>query len=266
MTAEERLALIRVKIERAKKHICDLQGERKGFLDTKPYVFGAQRYPQTRKPVYYMVSVQDIPGRLGAIAGDVLHNLRSALDHLAYQLVFVGTGGRGPFKHVYFPIFECSKKYEAGKMGKVQGMRPDAIKAIDETKPYKGGTDALWQLHRLDNIDKHRVIIIIGSEFHSMDVSPLLLRMLRGMLPDQTPLPTMPAINLLPENRLFPLKAGDILFTDLPDAEVKQNMPFTFEVAFGEPGILEGDPLLETLQHMTDLVDNLILSFRSLLN
>jgi hypothetical protein len=64
---------------------------------------------------------------------------------------------------------------------------------------------------------------------------------------------------------MWPLKAGDQLFTDLPDAEVDQNRQFRFEVAFGEKQVVEGEPLIETLQHMADLVDNLVISFKPLL-
>jgi hypothetical protein len=46
--------------------------------------------------------VQPTPIRLTAILGDVIHNLRSSLDHLAFQLVWVGTGAQP--SNIYFPI------------------------------------------------------------------------------------------------------------------------------------------------------------------
>lgn len=266
MTADERLASIRVKVERAKKHIGDLDAELRTFYDAKPCGIGAKRDPQTRRPIYYVTRVSDTPVAVAAITGDALHNLRSALDHLAYQLVSVGKGSAGPFDYVYFPIAESAKKYETGKMRKIQGMRPAAIKAIDAVKPYQGGNDTLWFLHKLDNVDKHRFLIAVTSVFQSVDVRRPLLRMLTQQgVPADVALPTDFNIHLLPEQRLHPVKAGDILFTDLPDAEVDKKMQFRFHVAFGEPGIFEGEPLLETLQHVADLVDNLVLSFRPLL-
>ena len=91
MTANERLALIRVKVERAKEHIRDLEAEVRSFLSKSPYVVGAKRDPQTRKLIYYVANVSETPIKIAPIAGDVIQNLRSALDHLAYQLVIVGT-------------------------------------------------------------------------------------------------------------------------------------------------------------------------------
>jgi len=61
-------------------------------------------------------------------------------------------------------------------------------------------------------------------------------------------------------------KVGDELLIDGPDAEVNDKMDFRFDVAFGEPGIIEGEPLLETLQGMADLVGHLIADFRPLLS
>jgi hypothetical protein len=81
--------LVRLKVERAKKHIRELQHERDSFLQKKPYVISTKRDQQTRQLIYYVESVQELPPDLSLIAGDVLQDLRSALDHLAYQLVLV---------------------------------------------------------------------------------------------------------------------------------------------------------------------------------
>ena len=40
-----------------------------------------------------------------------------------------------------------------------------------------------------------------------------------------------------------------------------KDVTFSFEIAFGEPQVAEGEPLLETLQGMKDLVNNLISDF-----
>jgi hypothetical protein len=66
-----------------------------------------------------------------------------------------------------------------------------------------------------------------------------------------------------------PLKTGDVLwlpFNRIPNIpELKKDMNFNFDIAFNEPGIIEREPILKTLRHMTDFVDNLILSFEHLL-
>lgn len=73
------------------------------------------------------------------------------------------------------------------------------------------------------------------------------------------------AFHVRTADRLFPLKAGDELFIDAPDAEVNEKMQFRFDVAFGEPQIIEGEPLLETLYQFARLVSGIIPKFEPLL-
>jgi hypothetical protein len=94
MTADERLALVRLKIERANKHIDDLQTAVRSFLDSSPYKVAAKRDPDTRKMIYYLASVEPVPAVLPAIVGDTLHCLRDALDHLTRQCISSEPGAR----------------------------------------------------------------------------------------------------------------------------------------------------------------------------
>src|SRR5215470_372974 len=84
-----RLEAIMVKVKRAEEHIRDLQTEIESFRDgpPKPYIIQTENDPQTGELLYKATYVRDVPIRFAAIAGDVLQNLRSALDHLAWQLV-----------------------------------------------------------------------------------------------------------------------------------------------------------------------------------
>jgi hypothetical protein len=111
--------------------------------------------------------------------GDAIHNLRSALDHLAYQLVDIGTEGKGPFEDVYFPISRNAAIYEKAKVRKVAGMVKEAIGAIDAVKPYGGGNDLLWDLHRFDILDKHRLLILVGSAFQSVNLGAHMSAMMK---------------------------------------------------------------------------------------
>jgi len=263
MTADERLASARLKVERAKEHIRNVAIAIAGFLDTNPYVVGTKRNPQTRQLIYYVTSIKDVPLIVAAIAGDAFHNLRSALDHLAYQLLLVGTGKEHFAHQVNFPFARDADRYKAESPRKVKGMRPEAVKAINEVEPYKGGKgERLWVLDRLDNVDKHRLVITVGSRFRSFDVVPHMASLSPAIFKGVTPLPSM---FIRPAETGFPLKAGYELFIDAPDAEVNQNLKFKFDVAFGEPGILEGESLIETLHQLANLVDGLLTSFRPLL-
>jgi hypothetical protein len=256
------LAGSRVKIERAKKHVQDLIIALTTFSDSKPYKVGTKRDSETKRLIYYVTEVRELPPHIATIVGDVIHNLRSALDYLAYQLVIVGKGNNRPFRHVEFPIFDSAQKYEAGKHRKIKGMRPEAIKAIDIIKPYKSGNDQLWRLHRLNNIDKHRLLITVSSYFQSIGIGTILNREMKEAFPDIGEIP-IPSVSINPADKKCPLKADDELFTDLPDAEFNDKIPFRFEVSLNEPEVIECEPILVTLQQFIDMVGKIIESFDS---
>jgi len=271
MDADERISLIQLKIERARERLRELGAAIKAFHDTKPYVIETKRDPSTRRLIYYLTRALPVPLTVSTIAGDMLQNLRSALDHLAYQLVLVGEGRPGPFTHVYFPIADDHKEHRERRPRQTKGMRADAIHAIDALKPYRGGNDTLWRLHKLNNIDKHRLLITAGSAFAGVNVGPVLQRhmsQLMNTMPSAAggpiEVPT-PEIFVQPADRLFPLVAGKELYIDEPDAEPSPKIEFRLQVEFYEPGLIEGESLTDSLQAMLDEVEKIVLSFKPLL-
>jgi hypothetical protein len=230
MTARDRLDLISVKVERAQEHLASLSAEVRAYLESKPYAVGFKRDPESRRLIYFVAGVRPTPRRLSALLGDTIHNLRSALDHLAFQLVSVGTG-KSPSSHVYFPIADDRAKYIEQRRRQLKGATPSAIAVVDSLNPYKGGNDELWLLHKLNNLDKHRVLITAGSAFQSVNIGAHLSREMQKHLsssPMADKFANMPLLNLFlrPADRLFPLKAGDELFIDGPDAEPNESLNF----------------------------------------
>ena len=65
------------------------------------------------------------------------------------------------------------------------------------------------------------------------------------------------------DDRLFPLKVGDELFLDSLEHEADEKLEFRFELAFGEPGVIDGAGLLETLTELVKLTADLIERFAS---
>jgi hypothetical protein len=253
------------KIERAKKHVGDLESVVAAFLKSDPYGVGFKKYADASQSGYYITRVAAPPTDIALIAGDVLQNLRSALDYFAFQVVAKGVNG--PFKpwEVEYPIADSAAEYPNLRKGKVKGAQQDAIDAINTTKPYLGGNDALWRLHKLANVDRHRLLITVGSAFRSLDLGGYTIRMAAKQMPDSLFAKFVNSGGTLPvffrtADRLFPLKEGDPL---LLNVEFDEKMQFRFDVAFGEPGILEGEPILETLQQMANLVDGIVRSFAS---
>lgn len=252
MTTDEKLLLIQVKVEQAKKHLCDLEVARNRFIDSKPYRIGRESDPQTGYNIYHVFDIQPPPVEIGLIAGDVIHNLRSALDHLTYQLVLIN--GAVPTKQTAFPVFDDAMKYKTGLAEKVKGMAQSAIDAIDATESYQGGKGAgLWVLHYLDIADKHHALLtpLINVTGASFTIPGFWERGYRGVGGVSFP------------KFGKPLKDGDVIATR--ETEMDNDMNLSLDVAFTEPEVIEGKPVIETLQRLVDLVDNLILNFKPFL-
>jgi hypothetical protein len=270
MTADEKLARIRAKIQRANKHFRDLETVGQAFFATNPYLVAAKRDPQTNKPVYYMDSVAPVPIEYALIAGDVIHNLRVALDHLARQLFLVGPDGRENAE-VNFPFRNNATQYQSFVRGQVQTFRQDAIEKLLEVEAHKGGKGhELWVLNRLNNIDKHRLIVTVGSSYGGVGLWSVMARGMKEIWEKMSPGQTIPIpdkeIFLNSADKLCPLKAGDELFIDVADAEIDEKIKFRFGIAFNEPGVIEAKPVLETLKHFGELVSTTVEAFKPCLS
>jgi hypothetical protein len=105
----------------------------------------------------------------GGIVGDVVHNLRSALEHLAWQIVDANGGAVGT--DVKFPIYKVERDYlnwrrpipERKRRDPFAGVDQRAIEAIEAEEPYAGhdGDPAqhpLAVLNAMWNRDKHQIL------------------------------------------------------------------------------------------------------------
>jgi hypothetical protein len=168
--------------------------------------------------------------------GDAAHNLRTALDHLAYHLVLVGTDNgevrsKG-WEKIQFPIAHSADSYKSDRTaGKVQGMERKAIEAIDALKPYKGGNEPLWLLNKIDNADKHSFILPIGEDVIVAGVS---------------------------------LRASEPFFTSI-DSEANDDMNFTCGESLIEPAVGQANAVIPTLHKLSHLVSDIVEAFRPLL-
>jgi hypothetical protein len=251
---------LHLKIERAKKHILDLESEWTAFLKSGGYVIAPDDDLNKRERSYRVSIAKDIPDAISLIAGDAIHNLRSALDHVAYCLVSIGTGRPGPFPGIYFPVAETPAKYKTAFPGKVQGMRQDAIDALSIIEPYGGGKgEILWQLHSLDNIDKHRLLLTVHGALLAHTMPPTQRREIARRLAISWHGPTEIREVMIPTT-IVPVKQGDTLLT-IPEADLEDYMQFMVGPAFGEPSIVYGKPVIPTLHETMKFVRGIVTKF-----
>jgi hypothetical protein len=171
-----------VKIERADMHLSFLHERVKSHVvDGGSYKLQTQPNTQTGEIAFYGEAFgEPHTHEWGAIIGDVVHNLRSALDHLVWQLtlanghtppaVIPGKGPGSEWKNIRFPTytFDSRKRYLSGRRipwrykppCSLWGVRSALRTELQRLQPFNHRQDALKKplaiLEELWNIDKHR--------------------------------------------------------------------------------------------------------------
>ena len=104
------------------------------------------------------------------LVGEILYNLRSALDHLVWQLVLAN--GQTPGRHNEFLIAIDHQRWLQGKGRTLTGVSPKHQAMISYLQPFTGGINLpfnvsnLKVLDDLSNIEKHRhlIVAVIASD------------------------------------------------------------------------------------------------------
>ena len=149
----------KLKIARAETHISELADKIPVYLARDPFAVFREINTDTGKDQVSMRGREEVPDEFIGIFGDAVHNLRSALDILANDLVVLS--GVTP-KKVYFPFGRDPDNFEDQLNQKMAGAKPDILNVIRGVKPFPaafGGNEFLRSLHDLDIQDKHIAII-----------------------------------------------------------------------------------------------------------
>lgn len=177
------LSACRAKIERAYEHRDSLQAIIPRPLYDKPDLvqLSAKLDPQTGQHVFRVAAIDDEWRlRVGVFLGDIVHNLRSALDHLFWALScrYLGIAKtERMYKSVQFPIEDGSQGL-ANKRKHFGGIPSVQWAVIDGAQPYDRADPAhlaLRALRELSNRDKHRALnpLLMRSVFIEFDTRVL---------------------------------------------------------------------------------------------
>lgn len=143
----------RLKVDWARRHIRAIDDVLRTFLETQPFKLFV--IPDG----IAMEVTQELPAEVALLIGDAVHNMRSALDLLACDLVRLNNKSANkvhfPFSHNALELDEQIKKKNFHRAGK------DAVDLLKTMKPYTGGNALLRGIHDLDILDKHQLIVPI---------------------------------------------------------------------------------------------------------
>jgi hypothetical protein len=188
----EPLQSVLAKLSRANEHLENLKAEVNAWVAGEPLRFEFSSQDDGAKHfVWSVFDPQPDLARWGVIVGDILHNLRSGLDHLAWRLVELS--GETPTRNTAFPISITKAAWDQDSPRKVAGMAPAIVERIDKLQPYQHGDRAdrtwLWQIHSLNNKDKHRLItpvVLSPSKDEAKVTSPARVSINKPVLTHKT--------------------------------------------------------------------------------
>jgi hypothetical protein len=154
-----------LKLARALRHIHDFEVEADRWLGKPPIKLHYTADLVTAERLILAELLEPVPGELSAIAGDALHNLRSALDNLAYELALAHKGNPLPARIAadsMFPIYATEGTDTDKKLKRrLKGIHPEAralIQGMQPCNPGHGGQQNIrWILNDMNAKDKHRL-------------------------------------------------------------------------------------------------------------
>ena len=258
------LASVDRKIEWADRLIENLGAEIQAFLEDNSYKIVPRPKPgEPEKIQYLFLDPKPLPIEISLRVGDVAHNLRTALDHLACLGVVRGNGNVSD--DTAFPVWRKNRtptgsEYKGPVRGKVNGASQDVIDLLKGLEPYFGGADQpLRVVDYLDIVDKHRELVVAFFR------GGVFIRPFGGMR-EELGIPDTFGVEIFakgPEGTpAQSLKHGDVIYETSKDHT--DHLP-TVAVALGEPWVIQGEAVIKALTQLALFVKGTIDKFRPLL-
>lgn len=190
----------RLKLRRASDHIEELDRNIAQYVYREPVLVTTSKHPELGYYAWRTECVLAAPTYLAAIFGDAIHNMRSALDLLAVDLVRLKKKSE---RKVRFPFAASADELdEQIKESNLRRAGPEVVDLIRSLRPFKDGNAALRYIHDLDVMDKHQMTLP-ASVYITWDSGRLLtdhrvlaVGRLSGGIAKSSPLPnfgTVPA-------------------------------------------------------------------------
>lgn len=171
-----------IKWPRAVEHQRELAAIGREFLDRETHSFvrtdnaGDASDPLIRMQWHVDLS-RPYPERWSVLIGDVLTNLRAALDHVLWAAVELHSGPPANPNRVQFPITTKPRDFRRAAADLQALVAPEVWDVIEKLQPFHGGAEAhtapLEILRWMSNVDKHRTVHVTGMT--SVDFGPIEL-------------------------------------------------------------------------------------------
>jgi hypothetical protein len=221
------------RVARADKHLGDLRREINNLYRAQENSVRCDFDPDPPHKLR-QVTFENLPlppMTIGILIGEVLYNLRSALDYLVFALARHDSGC--PQEFTQFPIVDKRKDFRSDTTAKrLRGINPAHVAAIERLQPYNG-VKWIKTLRDFSNTDKHREFVVVGGDVNAVAYT-------REITPNFEVLP-------------YPVRGAP--HPAMGQVDVK--IDFTGRVQFDD-----GTPILETLAELVVKVKDTLVAFQ----
>lgn len=160
------LAGVIEKLRRADEHLITLYNETVRYVDERPHALFMYRDTGDGKPGFVFRILKEPPLHLSVVIGDIVQNMRSALDYIAHELTVAN--GQKPGRRTQFPVSLDEDDFlnQAISQGKIHTISMRALKIVSLLQPYRDEdpdsrrNHPLHLLTKLSNMDKHHALAL----------------------------------------------------------------------------------------------------------
>ncbi|HVT12952.1 MAG TPA: hypothetical protein VHE55_11860 [Fimbriimonadaceae bacterium] len=148
------------KLKRVESHIRDVERWIDAYAKNG-YVVSRKNDPNSGEIIYRAARVKDAPLKISVVTGEALHDLRSCLDYLVWQLV--SNAGNRPNRKNAFPICKSAEEFSGVTDRHLHGVPHAKVALIERLQPYHGSNPRkhpLFLLKSFNDFDKHRVLTV----------------------------------------------------------------------------------------------------------
>lgn len=245
----------RAKLGRAKSHLEALHREVVGFHDSKPFRVVREPDPDGGWRARVEPWPPNIPAGIPLTFGDLIHNLRSALDILVCDLVRHNRPD-ALSDQTSFPFARHATHLKSAIKSKARGASNDVQRAILELRPFEGGNGELWRLHRLDILDKHSLILPTMTASDAVNVGKMMSQQMRKAVDWE-----VPELDLWIRGASPCDDEGGVVYRDKTGAEPDYDLQLRFNVMLHEPGLVDCEPIVPFAARLIQTTEGVISGF-----
>jgi hypothetical protein len=262
----------RLRLDRARKHLEDFERKSTRFTNSRPYEVVTEIDNEGVNQIlrYKLQGGKKLPPNLSFIAGDCIHNLRSILDNLVWQLGNLSGCSKTKLRIMGFPACITPQGF-AGELNLLSCLPQaaiDIIESLQPYQPYKGRNEPyshpLWILNRLWNDDKHRTPILVVAFHAGTGFSPKggtkAVRLPEGRLVDMFVFEPPAPMKLTVGGRCEDGKEIATIPFRIGEAEPQFNVKVSFDIAFDESTPAKGQSASKCLRNLHNFIRDEVLT------